>query len=217
MKIGVVFPQTEIGNDPLVIRDFAQAIEEMGFNHLLIYDHVLGADRDRPGGFAGPYDKDTAFHEPFVLFGYLAGRGEDVVIRESGEPPRVARTPESPVSKAMPDVAAPAPPAPHAREATRLRTEAPSPLTAKASPSTAERFAVQVGAFSENENAERLAENLRKKGFDAYVSAGAKATQPRWRVRVGPFPDRKEAERAAGRLKKNEKLPTWVLDENAAG
>jgi probable F420-dependent oxidoreductase len=73
MKIGVVFPQTEIGNDPAVIRDYAQAVEEMGFNHLLVYDHVLGADRDRPGGFAGPYDKDTPFHEPFVLFGYLAG------------------------------------------------------------------------------------------------------------------------------------------------
>jgi probable F420-dependent oxidoreductase len=73
VKIGVVFPQTEIGNDPAVIRDFAQAVEEMGFNHLLVYDHVLGADRDRPGGFAGPYDKDTPFHEPFVLFGYLAG------------------------------------------------------------------------------------------------------------------------------------------------
>ena len=166
-------------------------------------------------GFALGLAAGIAWEEPGLLFGYLAGRGEDVVIRESGEPPRVARTPESPVPKAMPDVAAPAPPAPHAREATRLRTEAPSPSTA--SPSTAERFAVQVGAFSENENAERLAENLRKKGFDAYVSAGAKVTQPRWRVRVGPFPDRKEAERAAGRLKKNEKLPTWVLDENAAG
>ena len=175
-------------------------------------------------GFALGLAAGIAWEEPGLLFGYLVGRGEDVVIRELGEPPRVARTPESPVSKVMPDVAAPAPPAPHAREATRLRTEAPSPLTAKASPLTAkaspltaERFAVQVGAFSENENAERLAENLRKKGFDAYVSAGAKVTQPRWRVRVGPFPDRKEAERAAGRLKKNEKLPTWVLDENAAG
>ena len=80
-----------------------------------------------------------------------------------------------------------------------------------------ERFAVQVGAFSDNESAERLAGNLRKKGFDVYVSAGAKRGQARWRVRVGPFPNRNEAERAAGRLKKNENLPTWVLDENAAG
>ena len=73
MKTGVVFPQTEIGNDPVVIRDFAQAVEELGFQHLLVYDHVLGADPDRPGGWKGPYDKDSAFHEPFVLFGYLAG------------------------------------------------------------------------------------------------------------------------------------------------
>jgi probable F420-dependent oxidoreductase len=71
-KLGVVFPQTEIGDDPIVIRDFAQAVEEMGFHHLLVYDHVLGADPDRPGGWSGPYDVDSAFHEPFVLFGYLA-------------------------------------------------------------------------------------------------------------------------------------------------
>ena len=73
MKIGVVFPQTEIGNDPVAIRDFAQGVEEAGFDHLLAYDHVLGADPDRPGGWSGrPYDKDSAFHEPFVLFGHLA-------------------------------------------------------------------------------------------------------------------------------------------------
>jgi probable F420-dependent oxidoreductase len=73
MKIGIVFPQTEIGNDPAVIRDFAQAVEELGFDHLLVYDHVLGVDRNRPGGFKGPYDKDVPFHEPFVLFGFVAG------------------------------------------------------------------------------------------------------------------------------------------------
>jgi alkanesulfonate monooxygenase SsuD/methylene tetrahydromethanopterin reductase-like flavin-dependent oxidoreductase (luciferase family) len=47
MEFGAVFPQTEIGNDPLAIRDFAQAAEELGFSHLMIYDHVLGADPDR--------------------------------------------------------------------------------------------------------------------------------------------------------------------------
>jgi len=153
-------------------------------------------------GFALGLAAGIAWEEPGLLFGYLAGRGEDVLIRESGEPTRIARTPESQAPKAMPDVAAPAP-----------------PLTAKASPrkATKERFAVQVGAFSDHGSAERLAEDLRKKGFDVYVSAGAKVGQARWRVRVGPFPNRKKAERAAGRLKKNEKLPTWVLDENAAG
>ncbi|MFN0094915.1 MAG: LLM class F420-dependent oxidoreductase [Dehalococcoidia bacterium] len=73
MQLGIVFPQLEIGDDPVVIRDFAQAAEAMGFHHILIYDHVLGADRDRPGGFRGPYDKDSTFHEPFVTLGYLAG------------------------------------------------------------------------------------------------------------------------------------------------
>ena len=72
MKLGATFPQTEIGNDPAVIRDFAQAAEGLGYDYLLVYDHVLGADPDRPGGWSGPYNVATAFHEPFVLFGYLA-------------------------------------------------------------------------------------------------------------------------------------------------
>jgi probable F420-dependent oxidoreductase len=40
--------------------------------HLLIYDHVMGADRNRPGGFSGPYDKDVQFHEPFAFFAFAA-------------------------------------------------------------------------------------------------------------------------------------------------
>src|SRR5512141_2592858 len=72
MKIGVVFPQTEIGNDPSAIRDYAQTAEGLGFSHLLAYDHVLGANPDRPGGWTGPYTHETMFHEVFVLFGYLA-------------------------------------------------------------------------------------------------------------------------------------------------
>src|SRR5512137_1456663 len=73
MKIGVVFPQTEIGNDPAAMRDYAQAAEALGFTHLLAYDHVLGANPDRPGGWTGPYTYLTPFHEVFVLFSYLAG------------------------------------------------------------------------------------------------------------------------------------------------
>jgi probable F420-dependent oxidoreductase len=74
MRIGVVFPQTEIGNDPLVIRDYAQAAEQLGYDHVLVFDHVLGAHPDRfEGRFRPPYTHETPFHEPFVLFGYLAG------------------------------------------------------------------------------------------------------------------------------------------------
>ena len=72
MKIGVVFPQTEIGNDPAAIRDYAQTAEGLGFSHVLAYDHVLGANPQRPGGWSGPYTYLTPFHEVFVLFGYLA-------------------------------------------------------------------------------------------------------------------------------------------------
>ena len=78
MELGAVFPQTEIGTDPAAVKDFAQAAEHLGFTHLLIYDHVLGADRDRPGGFTGPYDKDTPFHEPFVTFGFLAAHTQTI-------------------------------------------------------------------------------------------------------------------------------------------
>jgi probable F420-dependent oxidoreductase len=73
MRIGVVFPQTEFGDDPIAIRDYAQAAEQMGYQHLLIYDHVLGASTASRPDWRGPYSSDTPFHEPFVLFGYLAG------------------------------------------------------------------------------------------------------------------------------------------------
>ena len=73
MKIGATFPQTEIGNDPIVIRDYAQAAEQLGYDHVLVFDHVLGAHPDRfEGRFRPPYNNTTPFHEPFVLFGYLA-------------------------------------------------------------------------------------------------------------------------------------------------
>ena len=72
MEIGAVFPHNEIGTDPQAIKDYAQGVEELGVTHLLIYDHVLGADRDRPGGFEGPYDKDVAFHELFTTFAFIA-------------------------------------------------------------------------------------------------------------------------------------------------
>ncbi len=72
MEIGAVIPHHEIGSDPGAIRAFAQGAEELGVTHLLIYDHVVGVDRNRPGGFEGPYDSNVAFHEPMVLFGFLA-------------------------------------------------------------------------------------------------------------------------------------------------
>jgi len=72
MQIGAVFPHNEIGTDPGAIKAFAQGVEDLGISHLLIYDHVLGADPDREGGFRGAYDKDVAFHEPFTTFAFIA-------------------------------------------------------------------------------------------------------------------------------------------------
>jgi probable F420-dependent oxidoreductase len=72
MQIGVVFPQIEIGSDPIAVRDYAQAAESLGYAHLLVYDHVLGADARHYPGWNGPYNHQDMFHEPFVLFGYLA-------------------------------------------------------------------------------------------------------------------------------------------------
>ena len=71
MKLGVVFPQSEIGADPAAVRDYAQAAEQLGYNHVLVFDHVVGAPPER-FSFRPPYTHKTQFHEPFVLFGYLA-------------------------------------------------------------------------------------------------------------------------------------------------
>lgn len=72
MQIGVVFPQVEIGLDPAGLRDYAQAARDLGFRHLVAYDHVVGADPQAHPGFQGVYDLSDTFHEPFVLFGFLA-------------------------------------------------------------------------------------------------------------------------------------------------
>ena len=80
MRLGVVFPQLEIGTDPEVIKRYAQAVEEMGYDHLLTYDHVLGVDPAtavRPRG----YTFQSMFHEPLVLF----GREQDLAVEL--EPP----------------------------------------------------------------------------------------------------------------------------------
>ncbi len=72
MKVGAVLPQLEIGTDPDAIAKYARAVEELGYDQLVIFDHVLGADAARPGGWTGVYDHRSMFHEPFVLYGYIA-------------------------------------------------------------------------------------------------------------------------------------------------
>ena len=78
MEFGAVFPHNEIGTDPGAIRDYAQGAEALGATHLLIYDHVMGADPNRPGGWKGAYDKDVAFHEPLTTFAFIAAVTEKI-------------------------------------------------------------------------------------------------------------------------------------------
>jgi probable F420-dependent oxidoreductase len=72
MQLGVVFPQTEIGSDVGAVRAYAEQVEALGYQHVLAFDHVVGADPNVHTGWSGPYDVHTTFHEPLVLFGYLA-------------------------------------------------------------------------------------------------------------------------------------------------
>lgn len=72
MHIGTVLPQIEIGGDVGAVRAFAAATDELGFDHLLAYDHVLGAEHaDREPALVGPYEEHDPFHDPLVLFAHL--------------------------------------------------------------------------------------------------------------------------------------------------
>jgi probable F420-dependent oxidoreductase len=74
MQIGVVYPQIELRGDPTAVRRIGRAVEDLGFDHLLAYDHVLGAvHADRTPELTGPYTEHDPFHDPFVMFAYLAG------------------------------------------------------------------------------------------------------------------------------------------------
>ncbi|KAA3648466.1 MAG: LLM class F420-dependent oxidoreductase [Chloroflexi bacterium] len=72
-NIGIIYPQNEFGSDPAAIKDFAQTAEDLGYSHVLAYDHVLGANPERPGGWQGPYTHEDAFLSPFILFSFIAG------------------------------------------------------------------------------------------------------------------------------------------------
>ena len=79
MKIGVVYPQTELRGDPSAVREFGRAVEDLGFDHLQAYDHVLGAvHAGRTPPLTGPYDETDPFHDPLVMFAYLAGVTERI-------------------------------------------------------------------------------------------------------------------------------------------
>src|ERR1700710_1272689 len=79
MDIGAVYPQIELGGDPGAVRRIGKAVEDLGFDHLLAYDHVVGAvHADRTPELTGPYPEPDPFHDPLVMFAYLAGITERI-------------------------------------------------------------------------------------------------------------------------------------------
>jgi probable F420-dependent oxidoreductase len=79
MQVGAVYPQIELGGDPSAVRRLGLAVEQLGFDYLLAYDHVLGAvHADRTPPLTGPYTEHDPFHDPFVMFAYLAAITERI-------------------------------------------------------------------------------------------------------------------------------------------
>ena len=78
MRIGTVFPQTEAGTAPGAIREYVQSVESLGFDHILAFDHVLGANANSRPGWSGAYRHTDSFYEPLVLFGHIAGMTEKI-------------------------------------------------------------------------------------------------------------------------------------------
>ena len=74
MRIGAIYPMTDLGGSPTAIRRIGLLVEQLGYDHLLAYDHTLGAEHSaRSPSLTGPYDENDPFHDPFVMFAYLAG------------------------------------------------------------------------------------------------------------------------------------------------
>jgi DedD protein len=156
-------------------------------------------------GFAVGMVAGLAWEEPGLVLAHLTGETEEVAWSA-----QVAEGQATQAAEAPPRYDRPADPQVRRKEERAARAEAPAVAAAPVG-----RLAIQVGAFETSRAAEHLATSLRDKGFPVYVSPGAKPGEARWRVRVGPLATREEAENTAARLKKVEKLPTWILSEDA--
>jgi probable F420-dependent oxidoreductase len=72
LKLGTVFSHPQMGNDPAAWKDFAQAVEGAGFNHIVAAEHVAGGSPERLAG-ERVHTYEEVYHDPFVLFSFLAG------------------------------------------------------------------------------------------------------------------------------------------------
>ena len=156
-------------------------------------------------GFAVGMLAGMVWEEPSLMLAYLSGETEEVVWGAGASEGQAAEVAEAPPRDDRPAD-------PQMRRKRERAAEAETPPVAAA---PVGRLFVQVGAFKNSQTAERLATSLRDKGFPVDVSPGVKAGEARWRVRVGPLATREEAESTAAQLKKVEKLPTWILSEDA--
>jgi len=198
---------------------------------------VLGLAFLLVAGFAVGMVAGVVSQDPGLAWAYFTGDTEEVAWSASGSSPATGDAPTAadvaaaadpqvrreleaasadvpPAAEAAstPDVAAPAVVA--AAKAAPPAPAAPRPPAAVAAP-RAGGLAVQVGAFSTSRAAEDLAGSLRSKGLPVVVSPGTQSGESRWRVRVGPYASREEAEATADRLKREDRLPTWILSEDA--
>lgn len=202
---------------------------------------LFGAALLLAAGFAVGVVVGAVREEPAMLLRYVAGKGATLPappapssvpaaasapaaspLRDAAEP-RASSGPTEPLEGAQAgavdaasEPAATATPRSSSDTAARratpiVRSTAESVASA---PSTHTRFAVQVGAFAQSAEAEKLEAELRRKGLPAYVQPATGARDARWRVRVGPIATRDEADRVATRLRTQDRLPVWILEES---
>jgi DedD protein len=173
---------------------------------------LIGAALLLAAGFAVGVVVGAVREEPAMLLHYVTGQGASLPAPAPGS----AAAPAKASSPTLPTAPAPeAPPAPRPAPpviAPAANVESAPPVAAAAS--TPARFAVQVGAFAQSEEAERLEAELERKGLPAYVQPATGARDSRWRVRVGPLRSREEADKVAARLKAQDKLPVWIMEES---
>jgi cell division septation protein DedD len=173
---------------------------------------LFGAALLVAAGFAVGLVVGAVREEPAMWLQYVTGKSATLPAPAAAPlapPPAPAAAPAREPREVAPPIVAPPSQA-------VLAPAAPSePLPSVGSaPAAGTRFAVQVGAFSQSSEAEKLEAQLKRKGLPAYVQPSTGAPDSRWRVRIGPLASRDEADRVATKLKTQDKLPVWVLEES---
>jgi cell division septation protein DedD len=193
---------------------------------------LLGAALLLAAGFAVGVVVGAVREEPAMLLQYVTGKSQTLpapaalpslaaVTRPAAPAPPMPAPPAEAEAAALEprsSAVAPSAPPPPARANQALIVPG-SPSAQPAAAASAQpgriRFAVQVGAFAQSSEAEKLEAQLKRKGLPAYIQPATGERDSRWRVRIGPLVSRDEADRVAAKLKTQDKLPVWVLEESS--